>query len=583
MHAFHSWAGDLVAWIDPYLWFWLSGIAFLLGLINTHPLDHDKDATFRDVVLVYLRKVGLVFFPLLAIVFPLLAWMFYAGEAQLTWSATFSSFVTWYLTMKWRWLWIVGWYAVAFLIRFYVHRYLTPALSNMKRKLRVNQETEELSDIREEKDKYEPKLYHPEDYYRNGYVLLGLDGKNQPIYISLEDWWEIHMQIIGATRVGKGVLFGMLIDQAIMRGDTVFYIDPKGDKFIPHIMAERARRTGRKFYYCDLNDPTLDEPNPGEWAPFVGGDARSRRDRMIHAFGLADTGEQADFYKGVERKLLDSVLEKTNGRLNLMLKEFENDEYLKEHGKRLHSAIAQWAQIKSLCPKSKSGLSIEKCLLRNAVVYIKGSIHDEVVVNASRIFVMECIQEIRRLRNQRTTHVTLFLDELRFLISPPVVTALATIASENANVVIAYQSKNDVLNLNDKTLNAKSIEQSINTNCQLKLIYGSQDPETNKWASDMSGARLKMTTRLEHTKVGHLGEETWDKSRTVGMQEEAYITPNAMFSLKKRVGVLFQPRELAQIVYTSFVPVEKNYEFIQSDVFKNTIKESEKQEVEEVS
>src|SRR5262249_20730971 len=157
---------------------------------------------------------------------------------------------------------------------------------------------------------------------------------------------------------------------------------------------------------CDLNDSTDDTNRPGEWAPFVGGDARSRRARLLTAFGLQDTGGESDFYKGRERKLLDRLLEKTQGRLPLLLEEFENNSKYQETGQRLYHAISQWTQIKSLCPKKGKGLSIEKSLLKNAVVYIKGSLDDDIIKEATRVLIMEIVQEIKRLHTHRKTHVS---------------------------------------------------------------------------------------------------------------------------------------------------------------------------------
>jgi hypothetical protein len=151
----------------------------------------------------------------------------------------------------------------------------------------------------------------------------------------------------------------------------------------------------------------------------------------------------------------------------------------------------------------------------------------------------------------------------------------------NPNTILAYQSKNDVRNLNDQTLDAESIQQSINVNCQLKLIYGSQDPDTNEWAEAMSGQRLKVITRSEHTHVGHLGEEVWEKNRAIGQEIEPLIPSNTMLSLKQRVGVLFQPRELAEVIYTSFVPTTMENDLTHTHVI-NVPKLSENNSVEEI-
>ena len=63
---------------------------------------------------------------------------------------------------------------------------------------------------------------------------------------------------------------------------------------------------------------------------------------------------------------------------------------LDENAKRLYGGLIEWAKIQSLNPHSQ-GLSIEKCLLNNAVVYIRGSLDDKVIRDATRILIMEII------------------------------------------------------------------------------------------------------------------------------------------------------------------------------------------------
>jgi hypothetical protein len=561
---------SFMQWIDPYAWFIVSLLTFILGIIGFSPLNYDhnleKQIKPHEITLCFLRRCFFLGIPLLGFLLPLLAWFFYVAEQGLNNLNTYHAFWLWYKSKLLYWLYPVGWLIVAWIVRFYLVRHLRPAFSNFQRKLRINQKTDTLSDIREEKERYNTRDFIPEQFYQSGKLLIGMNILDKPEYINWDDWLETNMQILGPTRSGKGVVLGNLLAQAILFGNTVFFIDPKGDKFIPHIMADFAKKAGRNFYYYDLNDPTANDPRPGEWAPFTGGDLRSRRARILTAFGLQDTGGESDFYKGRERKLLDELLNKTGGRLSLLLAEFENNPHYQEIGQRLYNGISQWVQVKSLCPKKGRGLSVEKSLLNNAIVYIRGSLDDDVVKEATRMLVMEIVQEIKRLHPARKSHVTLAIDEVRFLVSNPLVDSLATIAGYNANVVIAYQAKNDVRNLTDRNLEPESIAQSINTNCQLKLIYGSLDPETNKWAAEMSGERLKLVTRTEHTKIGELGEEIWERTRTVGQEREELITENTMLSLEKCVGVLFQPRDLAKVIFTAFVPTELNNDLSKTDV-----------------
>ena len=565
-------AQQFMAWVVPGAWFVMSGLTFLLGILSAGPLNYNSDKerklTFFDMLCVTIRRMGLTGLPIFGFILPLVGFVLYNIPLDLSYNRLFDNFFIWYRSCLSYWLFPLGWGLVRSLIRFYLLRYLRPGFSNFTKKIRMNQATDMLSDIRQEKIKFTAKQFNPQDYYRDNQIFMGLNEFEQPIYISRADWNEMNCQVIGPTRAGKGVEFGNLIAQEILQGHAVFYIDPKGDKFIPHIMADFAKKTGRAFYYYNLNDSTTYEKNPGEWAPFVGGDIRARRARLLTAFGLDFAGTDADFHKGREKRIIDELLLKTEGRLPLMLKEFKENPELETLAQRSLDMLLQWSKVKSFSPKKGRGLSIEKSLLNNAVVYVKGSLDDEIVKQATRVMIMEIVQEIKRLYSIRKSHVSLYMDEVRFRISNPLVDALATILGFDAKVILAYQAKNDVRNLQDKSLNAESIAQSINVNCQLKLIYGSQDPDTNEWVESMSGERVKIITRSEQTKVGTLGEETWEKHRMLGQDIEALITSNMMLSLKQRVGVLFQPREMAQIIYTCYVPTQMLHDLTQSQVVR---------------
>ncbi|MHC5865680.1 hypothetical protein ACYT6K_10840, partial [Streptococcus pyogenes] len=50
--------------------------------------------------------------------------------------------------------------------------------------------------------------------------------------------------------------------------------------------------------------------------------------------------------------------------------------------------------------------------------------------------------------------------------------------------------------------------------------------------------------------------ETWENQRTVGALEENYINTNMVLALPPRVCVFVQPRHLASICFSSFVPVK---------------------------
>ena len=106
-----------------------------------------------------MRRVALAGIPVVGFAYPLIAWFFYTAEISISFSERYQTFLNWYESKWLYWLFPIGWWIVGFIIRFYSHRYVRTALSNLKRKLRVNQQTDTLSDIRDEKERYKPKTF----------------------------------------------------------------------------------------------------------------------------------------------------------------------------------------------------------------------------------------------------------------------------------------------------------------------------------------------------------------------------------------------------------------------------------------
>jgi len=534
-------------WLNQWMWILFSAMLFVITSIGLHPLDYRYDSTFLHRLLVIVRRSILITLPILMLVVPLALYFAYAGVVDA--ESGSQHYIHWYLNMaEHYWRLALASVFSSFLLKIVHVRYVLPRWSNIKRKYRVHLTHDKLSDIRLEKHKYQHKSFDPVEYYQEGKIFFGLDKDNQPIYIPLSDWIETNMQVIGPTRFGKGILLGCQLDQAIRNGFGAFYIDPKGDKNIPYIMADTAKAMGRPFIYCDMNDDGV-----GGWHPFLGGSDRSKRARFLMAFGLEDTGNESDFYKIKERGVIDELM-KTTTKISGLLQIFraQKTKGYQDEAKRLYGKLVEWEKVKSLNPKGE-GLNIEKSMLNNAVVYIKGSLDDAIVRDATRVLIVEIIQEAKRLEAQRKSHLTVVIDEIRFLMSNQIADASATITGTDTNLILAYQSKTDLRNVNDVNVDSGAAEASINTNCQLKFIYGTQDPDTARWAEEMSGKQQKMVTQREAMEVGHMGEERWEGYRTVAQKEETYITLNTMLSLEKRAGVLYQPSQLPEIIFTCFV------------------------------
>ncbi len=543
-------------WSSPWYWVSISIPLFILGAIGTSPIylprnDSDK-ATLLNILTIKIRHFSFLALFVLIMVLPFAVW----GSGISIYGNNDKVFTKLFFEFLWEGyknVWevpilgmLLGWS-----MSFCYHRYIVVTLSKMKRKMTMKQTGEELSDIRAEDGIIKTKNFNPEKHYKKSSMFYGINKDNKPIYISDENWKSTHQRYVGPTQTGKGVEIGVQLDQAIRKGFNVFFIDPKPDKHAKAIMRKACEESGRAFIELNLN-----AEGKGKYAPFLGGTSRDRRARLMYALGLFDTGESADFYKSGERTIIDNLMETWDGHLDSLKQLLKNPDYISVVQRSLNY-INEWLSISTFkVDKRRTGFSIERSLIENAVVYVQGNLDDEVLNKATTVLLMEIVQECKRLYQQRNSHTFVAVDEVAFLINEKVADALATVASFDCNILLAYQSEGDLLNLKDKTLNSKAIASRVKTNCKISLYYMAMDIETAQIMADESGLIQKSVTRSQKVDIGRHLQETWEQARDIHKVEEALFTSNKAKMLPPRVGILYQPAKIAQICYTDWIKID---------------------------
>ncbi|MDQ3235634.1 MAG: TraM recognition domain-containing protein, partial [Pseudobdellovibrionaceae bacterium] len=134
--------------------------------------------------------------------------------------------------------------------------------------------------------------------------------------------------------------------------------------------------------------------------------------------------------------------------------------------------------------------------------------------------------------------------------------SMATSLGFRLNIVLTYQAPTDLLNLPDVTMNGAYVLNSINTNSQVKIVYGGADEETAKWVSGYTGEVTKNVAKMERTEFNELGGEKWQEARAIGTEKEELIAKNVFLVLPPRVCIIKQPGRLAEVMFTSHCPVE---------------------------
>jgi type IV secretory pathway TraG/TraD family ATPase VirD4 len=219
----------------------------------------------------------------------------------------------------------------------------------------------------------------------------------------------------------------------------------------------------------------------------------------------------------------------------------------------LYDGLTEFSVLPSLNPKKGGGNKIGDALRAGAAIYIRGSLDDPTVKRAAQVLISEIIQESRRLVSERTHHLTLAIDELKFMISQEISDALATIAGFDVNMILLHQSIKDLRSPEDRSLNVQALESGVLVNCQVKLMYRASDPETAEWASKLSGTKIIRTTKSQKVEHNRYGGEKYQSERMIHDLEVPVISPNEMLSLSPRVGVFFVPERLAHVLFTCFV------------------------------
>lgn len=542
----------LTQWADPWWWVAVSIIIFLLLLVHPVPwtLEPGNHSTKAHVSLWVRRSsvfamVGLVLF------YPLLTFALLATATNEPNAVAFTRLVEWITEMFYAY-WTAPLAAVlgGLLITLSWHRYLDPYVSNLLRTFRVKQREDVPSDVRAEASKLQPVNFKPEQYFQPGYYFTGLDNNGAPIYSQEAEFHETHKAVIGPTRSGKGVVIGVWLAQSVQKGNCVIYVDPKGDKNIPYILQQEARKANRPFIYLDLNPD-----GKGHWHPFKGGAARDRRSRALDTFRLQGSGTDADVFKAKERAQLDDALAHTDGSIKQLLGHIAaaNPDGLSQ----LRDGLREWSKVSTFMPPKGRGHSIEESLKNGAVVYVKGSITDSVVRAATRAYIAEVVQELIRLAPVRRHHATMAVDEVRFVISNELINALATVAGFNADMIVATQAFSDLTNVDDDRINGKALARSFEVNCQLKVLYRAGDDLTAEWGEMMSGTQQLRLPKMERTETNRWGGEKWGEMRALERVEAPLISRNVFLMLQPRVAVFYRPSSVPSVVFTAWMDADR--------------------------
>lgn len=362
-------------------------------------------------------------------------------------------------------------------------------------------------------------------------VFVGLDGERKPIYLPRNIIDKNHIEILGESGTGKSSVAGVMLAQLAALGECVVVFDPKADRNLPGALARAGERYGYSFHILDLR-PQADYPQIN---PFAGCRADQIEELLQVALELGKTGDGGvDFYRGKDREATSFIAEAlADGRTDMteILSKAGQDERVVEQ-ENLWRELRQIGRVKAL--HTETGLNLAEVLSKPSVLYIIGSTTRLEVVAAQKLILQRILQILDERRDQDMP-VALFLDELKYLLSPASLRAAGTIRDRNCHLIFAHQSLGD---LDDcPGLNPKAVRGAIWGNCGIKIAYRMMDAQTAAELSKIAGQSVIEAQTTTESDNG--------TSVTTRKDRREYMPPHVFTHLPKpasgeaSVGVVF--------------------------------------------
>lgn len=434
-----------------------------------------------------------------------------------------------------------------------VRRYFQPKIAE---NLGICPTKEELTDARTIKDHLpDPIKYDPRRYFlaarKAKAMFFGLDEARNPVFLHRDDWVKTHVQICGPTGTGKGVMAGVCLSQSIGCGDGVYILDPKNDEWAASVMAEACEREGKPFHLVDLR-----RFHPPQFDMLKGITKEELNSLFIAGFALGTKGTDADFYRKNDRaaaRALSALADRGHVSLAGLARSAAATlpEDLAEKCEGFRRSLEEIAELEApQAPERSQGAEIDGPIKNGGCLYIIGDMDDEAVVVLQKMLLVRLVQLVSaRPRDGKQRHVTVFADEIRYMMSKKLGDVLGSVRDKGCNLILAHQSLDDL-----KTGDVPSPAVVID-NTGLRWLYRSTTDEMAQWIAGQTGTIL-VGKETRTTATNSVGSELGHTQRTVITVERHKIDQNMVQHLPNGVAVLIGAGP-ARLAFASPVPVTK--------------------------
>lgn len=313
-------------------------------------------------------------------------------------------------------------------------------------------------------------------------IFWGVDENRKPIYLPQTTINKNHIEVLGESGVGKSSLAGVLLSQLASAGECVVVFDPKNDRNLPGVLSEAGRTWGEyPVHVLDLR-PVADFPQVN---PFKGCRSDQVEELLQVALELGKTGDPGvDFYRGGDREatgfLAESLADGETDMLEIITRAATDERVTRQEN--LWRELRQLNRIKAF--QTEAGLDLVDVLSKPGVLYVIGSTTKLEVVAGQKLLLQRILQIIDE-RADQSKPVAMFLDELKYILSPAALRAAGTIRDRNCHLLFAHQSLGDLADC--PGLNPNAVKGAIWGNSGIKIAYKMLDAGTARELQAIAG------------------------------------------------------------------------------------------------
>ena len=314
--------------------------------------------------------------------------------------------------------------------------------------------------------------------------FIGLDLNKAPIYISWKKIRETHIQILGSTGAGKGVVMSLIASQSALAGECVIWFDPKNDRYSPKILSAIAKKAGKEFHLINLNPE-----QPPQFNILANAQSYEIEELLVAGFDLIGKGTDGDFHRGKDE---DAAIQASQIAVEKIAQSIPA--LIDQCG--LIEDIANqenfWRKLNKLggleVINTEGGLNLIEAISKGAIIYIIGSTENERVKMLQKMLLVRIMQIIKKQdRSKNLRPICAVLDEFKHLLSPTALTGLGVVRDFNVHFLLAHQSLGDLDSC--AGISRAQAEGAVLDNTAIKIIYKIGDSDYAEKLSKNSGKR----------------------------------------------------------------------------------------------